>query len=52
MMYIQDVIFILIATILFGIGDALWKPILEKHEVIPAMRARTIISSSLRILFT
>jgi drug/metabolite transporter (DMT)-like permease len=44
------VIFILLATVLFGIGDALWKPILEKHEMILAIRARTIITTSVLIL--
>ena len=45
-------IYILIATILFGVGDALWKPILEKFHLMSAMRARTVITTSFLILLT
>ena len=45
-------IFVLLATIFFGVSDSFWKPILDSHSVIPAMKIRTIISSFVLILIT
>jgi uncharacterized membrane protein len=41
------VIYVLLTTLFFGVGDALWKPVLDKFEVLPALRARTIITTSI-----
>ena len=40
-------IYVLLTTLFFGVGDALWKPVLDKFEVLPALRARTIITTSI-----
>ncbi|PCJ80715.1 MAG: hypothetical protein COA49_07760 [Bacteroidetes bacterium] len=38
-------IYVLLTTLFFGIGDALWKPVLDEFEVLPSIRARTIITT-------